>query len=54
MATRQKRGEAVEETIDRVRAVERARCVTPDALDAIKGLLVERAGRRERRGDRRP
>ena len=47
MNTRQQRGKAVADTIDKVRAVERARGVTPDALDAIKGLLVELAGRRE-------
>lgn len=47
MDTRQRRGEAVADMIDKVRAVERDRGVTPDALDAIKGLLVELAGRRE-------
>ncbi|MFB3134682.1 MAG: cysteine dioxygenase [Rhodospirillales bacterium] len=47
MDTRKQRGEAVAGTIDRIRAVERDRGVTRDALDAIKGLLVELAGRRE-------
>ncbi len=47
MDMRKHRGEAVAGTIDRIRAVERAQGVTPDALDAIKGLLVELAGRRE-------
>ena len=46
MDTRQQRSEAVADMIDKVRAVERDRGVTPDALDAIKGLLVELAGRR--------
>ena len=47
MDTRTQRSEAVAGTIDKVRAVERDRGVTPDALDAIKGLLVDLAGRRE-------
>jgi len=47
MDTRNQRGEAVAGTIDRIHAVERDRGVTRDALDAIKGLLVELAGRRE-------
>ncbi len=46
MDTRKQRSEAVAGTIDRIRAVERDRGVTPDALDAIKGLLVDLAGRR--------
>ena len=47
MDTRKQRSEAVARMIDKVRAVERDRGVTPDALDAIKGLLVELAGWRE-------
>ena len=47
MDTRKQRGDAVAGTIDKIRTVERDRGVTADALDAIKGLLVELAGRRE-------
>ncbi len=47
MDTRTQRDEAVASTIDKVRAVERDRGVNHDALEAIKGLLLELAGRRE-------
>ncbi len=47
MDTRTRRDEAVARTIEKVRAVERDQGVTPDSLEAIKGLLLELAGRRE-------
>ncbi len=47
MDTRTQRNEAVARTIDKVRAVERDQGVNHDALEAIKGLLLELVGRRE-------
>ncbi len=47
MDTRTRRDEAVARTIEKVRAVERDQGVTPGSLEAIKGLLLELAGRRE-------
>ncbi len=47
MDTRTRRNEAVARTIEKVRAVERDQGVTRDSLEAIKGLLLELAGRRE-------
>ncbi len=47
MDTRTRRDEAVARTIEKVRAVERDQGVNPDSLEAIKGQLLELAGRRE-------
>ncbi len=47
MDTRTRRDEAVARTIEKVRAVERDQGVTPESLEAIKGLLLELAGLRE-------